>query len=95
MEFLLLGLIIICVVYFFINKGNNTYRNYNPIQEAEEASLRIKRRNADWHEEIVECGICGKTAKRSNFTRDGDSNYPTCDSCFNEQFFNIDKDSSG
>ena len=41
MEFLLLGLIIICVVYFFINKGNNTYRNYNPIQEAEEASLRV------------------------------------------------------
>ena len=93
MEFLLLGLIIICVVYFFINKGNNTYRNYNPIQEAEEASLRIKKRNADRREEIVECSICGKTAKRSNFTIDGDSNYPTCDSCFNEQF-NIDKDSS-
>ena len=89
MEFLLLGLIIISVVYFFINKGNNTYRNYNPIQEAEEASLRIKRRKADWHEEIVECGICGKTAKRSKSTIDGDSNYPTCDSCFQKQFPNL------
>ena len=68
-------------------------KGYNPITEAEDALKNIKKPNAQRREEIVECGICGKTAKRSKFTIDGDSNYPTCDSCFNEQF-NIDKDSS-
>tara|TARA_Y100001970_G_scaffold87364_1_gene110253 strand:- start:272 stop:484 length:213 start_codon:yes stop_codon:yes gene_type:complete len=69
----MIGIIIIVMIVgvflFFINRSNR----YDPIKEAKAALKSLKKQGVAFQNEIVQCGICKKTAKRHTFTIDGES----------------------